>query len=134
MKKLAKIFGFIILGVILLFIFITRFSTVESRIRCEGNTVYNKTSHPLTIYFILTEYRPWIFWSNSDGNIKLEIPNEWNEYYPYLKKIGYNILIYEEYPQLELRGNYSELSKALAIDLKPPFGFFDGNCTAENEK
>ena len=71
-------------------------------------------------------------WGDSDGSVILEIPNEWIEYYEQVEEVGDQLQVFETYPQKTLKGNFSKLSKTLAIDLGSPFGFFDGSCTTTN--
>ncbi|OGZ62663.1 MAG: hypothetical protein A3C58_03330 [Candidatus Staskawiczbacteria bacterium RIFCSPHIGHO2_02_FULL_34_10] len=127
MKKSIKYIGFAVLGVVVLFFFATQFSEAESSFQCFGEISFNGTTRPMTVYMKLTEYRPWVL-SDSHGSINLEIPNEWIEYYGHIEEVGDQLQIYETYPQKMLKGNFSRLSKTLAIDLESPFGFFDGNC------
>ena len=86
-------------------------------------------SHPITIYIVLEEYRWWVgLWSDSDGNIQLEIPNETTMYYSHVVEVATQLQIYDS-PK-DLKGNLSTLSKILA--LSTPFGFFDGKCKSIN--
>ena len=131
MKKSIKYIGFAVLGFVVLFFFVVGFSEVKSTFQCSGEISLNGTTKPMTVYLKLTEYRPWVsLWGDSDASINLEIPNEWAEYYGHVEKVGDQLQIYKTYPQKALKGNFSALSKALAIDLESPFGFFDGNCIA----
>lgn len=134
MKKSLKYVGFGILVLILLFFFIAKFSMTESSFQCTGEiTRENVSQRSKTVYIKLTEYRPWIgLWSNSSGSLDLEIPNEWVEYYGYIEEVGDQFQIYETYPSKSLKGNFSKLSKTLAINLESPFGFFDGACVETN--
>ncbi|MDP3771982.1 MAG: hypothetical protein Q8Q94_01230 [bacterium] len=129
MKKSLKYVGSGVLGIVVLFFFAANFSEVESSFQCSGEISLNGTTRPMTVYMKLTEYRPWVR-SDSNGSINLEIPNEWVEYYGHIEEAGDQLQIFETYPQKTLKGNFSKLSKTLAIDLEPPFGFFDGTCVA----
>ena len=126
MKKSLKYTGFAVLGIVVLFFFAANFSEVESSFQCSGEISLNGTTRPITVYMKLIEYRPWVR-SDSDGSIGLEIPNEWLEYYGHIEEVGDQIQIYE-YPQKTLKGNFSSLSKTLALESS--FGFFDGTCIA----
>jgi len=84
----------------------------------------------MSVFIKLTEYRSWVgFWSDSDGSVYLEVPNEWVEYYEHVEEAGDQLQIYRKYPKKRLKGNFSKLSKALAVDLESR-GFFDGTCVA----
>lgn len=131
MKRSVKYIGSTIFGLIILFVVIVNFSGTESIFRCSGETMRYGTSQSTDVYMKLTEYRFWVdLWSDSDGSIMLEVPNEWVGYYAQVEEEGDQLQIYETYPQKALKGNFSKLSKTLAIDLGSPFGFFDGSCTA----
>lgn len=131
MKKSLKYIGGSVLGFIILFLFVSNFSTTESSFQCSGEISGSEISRPMNIYIKLTEARPWVgLWSDSDGSINLEIPNEWVEYYEHIEEVGDQLQIYKTYPQKTLKGNFSVLSRTLAIDLGSPFGFFDGACVA----
>lgn len=131
MKRSLKYIGFAVLCLVVLFFFAANFSAAESNSQCSGEISFDGTTRPMTLYLKLTEYRPWVgLWSDSDGSITIEIPNEWVEYYGHIEEVGDQLQIYETYPQKTLKGNLSMLSKALAVDLGSPFGFFDGTCIA----
>lgn len=130
-RKQLKYIGLPIFALIALFLFIVNFSAVESNFRCSGEISLDGNTRSKTIYMKLTQYRPWVaLWSDSNGAVSLEIPNEWVEYYGQVEKVGDQLQIFETYPKKTLRGNFSLLSKTLAIDLESPFGFFDGLCIA----
>ena len=130
-KKLLKYIGIPIFTLIVLFLIVVNFSAVESSFKCSGQLSLDGNTQSKTIYMKLTQYRPWVgLWSDSSGSVNLEIPNEWVEYYEHVEEVGDQYQIFETYPQKTLKGNFSLLSKTLAIDLESPFGFFDGLCVA----
>ena len=131
MKKTLKYLGFLILGFIILFLIVANFSTTESSLQCSGEMSDKGTIQPMTVYIKLSEYRWWVgLWSDSDASLNLEIPNMWVGYFGKVEEVGDQLQIYETYPQKILKGNFSELSKTLAIET--PFGFFDGVCNDTN--
>jgi len=135
MKTTFKYIGFGLIGLILLFLFVANFSARETNFQCIGEISYEANTRPLTVYMRLTEYRPWVnLWNDSDGTINLEAQAELRlfEYYGHIDQSGDLLHIYETYPNKALRGNFSKLSKKLAIDLGSPFGFFEGNCAVIN--
>jgi len=128
MKIIKYLISFVIV-IALLFVFIVNFSAVSSNYECSGKIKIDETSYPITVYTAIEEYRWWVgLWSDSDGNVRLEIPNKLNEYYSRTEEIGTNVFIY--YEKNDLKGNFSKLSKILA--LKSSYGFFDGKCKAIN--
>jgi len=124
MKQALKYIGFIILILIALFFFVVNFSAARTSYQCTGELTENGTAQPTTVFITIEEYRPWVgLWSDSDGSMKLEIPNVIHKYYPRVERVGEQRQIYQE----GLVGNFSTLSKTLALDIEF-FGFFDGNC------
>jgi len=129
-KTLLKYIAIFIFILIIAFLFVIKFSVTESRFKCSDQISFNINTQSKIIYIKLSLYRPWVhIWSknNCDGNVHLEIPNEWVEYYGCLQQNGDQLQIYKEYSHEQLVGIFSLLSKALSIDLGP-FGFFDGLC------
>jgi len=127
--KVMKILGAIGIAVALLFIFLANFSVVESRFQCPGELSSTDGSHPVTVYMKLDEYRWWVgLWSESDAAIHIEIPNTYIDFFNYVKKVGDQYQIFDS--AKKLKGNFSTLSKALAINLplKLQTDFFDGTC------
>ncbi|MDG4885349.1 hypothetical protein [Mesorhizobium sp. WSM4884] len=132
MKTLLKVVVVCALGAIALFWLVANFSAVESRFQCDGQVAVQGKRQPMTLYMKLEEYRPWVrLWSDSDASLNLEAPSQWVDYYEHLEAIGDQLQIYETYPQKALRGNFSRLSKTLALDLKVG-GLFDGECKTMN--
>ncbi len=135
MKKILKYFGFIILVLIGLFLFVANFSSIKSNFQCSGKITYQETTESKTIYIILEEYRWWVgLWGDSDGNMKLEIPNEDFDYFDSILENGNLLSIfktsYNPNPEKKLVGNFSTLSKTL--DLDTSFGVFSGSCNIIN--
>lgn len=80
--KALKILGVIGSAVVLLFVFVANYSTVESRYKCLGEVSSTDGSHPETVYLKLEEYRWWVgLWSDSDAAIHAEIPNTSVDYF-----------------------------------------------------
>ena len=130
MKKALKYIGLAFGGLLVLFLFVANFSATEKSFSCSGGiTKENISQGSKTVYIKLTEYKPWVgLWSDSSGSVHLEIPNEWYDYFDHVEEVGDQLQIFDSYPQKTIKGNFSTLSKALAIDT--PFGLFEGNCVA----
>ena len=129
--KLIKVLGVILITVIFLYAFAVKFSAVESRFQCSGeiSSKDKEKSLPVEVYIKLEEYRWWVgLWSESDASLHLEIPNTSFDYFERLKKVGDQYHIFDS--QKNLSGNFSMLSKALAINTSD--GFFDGVCKKNN--
>ena len=123
--KIVKYLGVLLLAIMALFLFVVNFSSSSSKFECAGKITSGEKETPKTVYIELEEYRWWVsLWSNSDGNIQLEISNEHVGYYDHIVEVGNQLQIYD--PPKEMKGNFSTLSKTLA--LKTPYGFFDGRC------
>lgn len=128
MNKVMKFIVVPIVSLIAVFLFVVNFSATETSYRCVGDIVSGGESKPETVFIKLTEYRSWVgLWSDSDGSLNLEVPNEWVDSYGYLKEVSDQYQIYEGYSEPSLAGNFSKLSKTLALQM--PGGFFDGTCS-----
>jgi len=124
--KVLKYILVAVFVVVLLFLFVANFSAVESRFQCSGAVSLNGASSASTVYLKLQRYRWWVgLWSDSDGNILLEIPNVAIQYFGEIIELGEQIQIYSF--EKHLRGNFSLLSSVLALETSG--GFFDGKCT-----
>lgn len=131
--KAVKILGAIGGAVLLLFVFVANFSAVESHFQCPGEISSTDGSRPVTVYLKLEEYRWWVgLWSESDAAIHVEIPNGYIDYFGNVKKVGDQYQIFDSAQRI--KGNFSTLSKALAINLplKLQTDFFDGTCKKSN--
>ena len=127
--KVVKTLGAIGVAGLLLLLFVVNFSIVESRFQCPGEISSTDGSHPVTVYLKLQEYRWWVgLWGDSDAAINLEIPNTYVDYFGKVKKVGDQYQIFDSAQRV--KGNFSTLSKALAISLplKLKTDFFDGTC------
>ena len=124
--KALKYLGALIAVVVLLFLFVAKFSSVATTFACVGKTTTEGASQPLTVYIKLEEYRWWVgLWSESDASLHVEIPNRFVDYFGHVLRVGDQYQIFDF--SKSLKGNFSTLSKALA--LSTPAGFFDGTCT-----
>ena len=121
----------LVVAIIFLFLFITTFSSVESRYECKGELTFKGKSQVKIIYIKLEEYRWWVgLWGDSDGMLHLEFPNEWVENFNHIKENGDQLQIYDR--DKKLIGNLSTLSKKLALNTS--IGFFDGTCSKIEKK
>ena len=128
--KPIKILGTIVIMVLSIFVLVANFSTLETRFQCPGEISSADGSRPVTVYLKLEEYRWWVgLWNESDAAINIEVPNTHLDYFGNLKKVGDQYQIFDS--DKSLKGNFSTLSKALAIQLplKLKTDFFDGICT-----
>jgi hypothetical protein len=127
--KALKIFAVIVGAVVLLFVFVANYSAVESRYQCLGEVSSADGSRPVTVYLKIEEYRWWVgLWSDADAAIYVEIPNTSVDYFGSVNKVGDQYQIWDS--EKNLKGNFSTLSKTLAIQLplKLKTDFFDGIC------
>ncbi len=127
--KAIKILGAIGVVVLLLFVFVANFSAIESRFQCPGMISSTDGSRPVTVYLKLAEPRWWVgLWSESDAALHIEIPNTYVDYFGNVKRVGDQYQIFDSANRI--KGNFSTLSKTLAINLplKLQTDFFDGTC------
>ena len=131
----GKIFGslaILFVGLGAAFVVVANFSESRTVLTCKGETTTAGQPSPDTLHAALNEYRWWVgLWSDSDGNLKVELSDGFTRYYDTIKDLDTRIHIYIGYPgELELKGSYSKLSKSLK--LSTPYGFFEGICIADN--
>lgn len=116
-------------AVLFCYLFLVKFSMVESRYECVGTLSSTDGDKPLTVYIKLGTYRWWVgLWSNSDGQVHTEIPNTHIGYFSNLKKVGDQYQIFDL--DMNIKGNFSSLSNVLALQLPvvSMTDFFDGKC------
>ncbi len=129
MRLLGKIVGWLVASIVLLYVFLVYFSSVESKYECDGAFVLDGVTESATVFIRLEEYRPWVsIWSDADASLWLEIPNEHVEYFDNLVRVADSYQIWESQygNKTGLRGNFSTLSGAFALDTHK--GFYDGTC------
>ena len=123
--KVVKIIGVFVVAALLLFVFVAKFSAVESRFQCPGEISSKSGAQPVSVYLKLEEYRWWVgLWSKSDAALYLEIPNTAVDYFENVKKVGDQYQIFDSHKNL--KGNFSTLSKTIALSTSA--GLFDGVC------
>ncbi len=123
--KTLRYLGVVLFGVLLLFVLAAKFSTVETRYRCDATLMSNGNAEDLTVYLKLERYRWWVgLWSNSDGTLWMETPNQGTDYFGHLVEVGDQIQIHVS-PDT-LRGQFSLLSKALSVVTLR--GHIEGSC------
>ena len=124
--KLLKVLGAVATLAVVLFVLIVNFSAVESRFECTGEISSNGETQPATVFLKQERYRWWVgLWSDSYGSIWLEFPNKTVEYFGYVSKAGDLLQLWDS--DKRLKGNFSTLSKSLAVDI-PVQGVFTGIC------
>ncbi len=123
----------LIVGLIAILLIVINFSAATTFLKCEGEISIEGQTHPSKLYAELNEYRWWVgLWSNSDGAIKIELPDHGFRYFPNIRDTGWLLNIYllniqeGHKGELDLIGAYSKMSKTLK--LKTGYGFFEGAC------
>jgi hypothetical protein len=126
--KLLKFFGAFVVLVVLIFLVIVNFSGVETRYRCSGVLETTGEEQSTTIYMKHTQWRWWVgLWGDSDGEIRVELPDGHNTHTSQIKEVGDQIQIFRIRTGNELAGNFSLLSQRLALELYPGTRFI-GEC------
>ena len=133
--KIFSSLAILLVGVVSAFVIVANFSEARTDLTCKGNVTKAGQSNPNTIYVALNEYRWWVgLWSDSDGNLKVELPNGHYFYYGTIKGTGDHLQIFDGFQdKLENKGSYSKLSKSLKFVIAPFVGFFEGTCTTTNQ-
>jgi hypothetical protein len=127
-KTLLKYIVIFIFILLIAYLFVTKFSINELKFKCSGQLTSDIDRQSKIVYIKLSLYRPWVhIWSNCNGDVYLEIPNELVQYYGCLQQDDDHLYIYKDNSLKDLLGHFSLFSKALWIDLGP-YGIFDGLC------
>ena len=125
LKRVLKFLSASTLLVALLLAVVINFSETETRYECRGTITREDTAREITAYIKLKEYRWWVgLWSDSHGNLWLEIPNEFVVNFGNIRENGDQLQILDYTGKLE--GIYSRLSGTLALNSVG--GFIDGKC------
>lgn len=124
--KLLKYLAALLLIVVATYIFVANFSATEARLACSGTMTSGGERKESRIFLRVAEYRWWVgLWSDSDGSIWFEIPNETVGYFPNIKEVGDELQMREGAAK-SIRGNLSKLSMALMLSTHR--GMFEGTC------
>jgi hypothetical protein len=93
-KILVRVIVTLVLCLGLFLFAVARYGVVETRYRCEGDLIKQDDKFHQTIYLKIQLYRPFIFWSDHDGMVWTEIPNEYTDLYLNVEKYGDAISFY----------------------------------------
>lgn len=105
--------------------YILNFSVTYSRYECNGTIQKNGIKENQTVFLKLGVFAFHTkLWSDSDGSLWIESPNQWVDSYTDLDKVADSYQIYSY--KNALKGNFSTLSKTIMLDTD--FGFYDGKC------
>lgn len=112
---------------ILLLTLVGLFSSKESQLVCHGTLDRGHESISATLNMRLTEYRWWVhLWNDSDGILKVQIPEKNAETFLYLKKLEDQIQIWSV-KDAAISGSYSLPNARLSLAINA--GDFRGACT-----
>lgn len=121
-----KIFGGLAAFAILLFAFIAKSSSVESRFECNGRITNHESNEPATIALKIQKYRWWVsLWSASRGYVWIEVPNRDVHYFEHVNQAG-DLLRFRKM-ESQLSGIFSTLSGAVGVSLGGAT-VFEGSC------
>jgi hypothetical protein len=113
--------------IVAIFLVIANFSEKEQRYECSGNTTGPQARADLKLYLKTTEFRWWIkLWGESQGTVWVELPREFTYSFGHVKIAGEKWDIYKDITPRQLTGDFSTLSRALAIELGQEV--FRGQC------
>lgn len=93
--RIVRILGKFLLAVCVIVIIsayiLINHSTTQLSLTCNGEWRGGSNE---TVYAVLEEYRPWIFWGNSDGNFLIESKNQpMQKYVSDVSRIGREPLV-----------------------------------------
>ena len=128
--------------VISIFFVIKEFSLNTNLYECEGKYERNKTIENKKVFLKFEEFRWWVhLWSDKDGYVYIEIPNQEYNFFNQVESVGDNIQITEQYQgRFIFKGMFSRLSKSLlyarereSLDGLPNIESFEGSCSIVGE-
>ena len=128
MKRVFKIIGLLFI-LLLVYIVALQLSVTKTVYQCDGEMVKLEKADQLSVYLKLEEWG-WVIQLTSDGRagvVWIEIPQAY---------VGYSDLVdvgtqYQIWKNSKLMGNFSKLSKTVAINFDHR-GFFDGQCRKQD--
>jgi hypothetical protein len=110
-----------------LFLVIANFSEKEQRYECSGSTTGPQARADLKLYLKATEFRWWVkLWSESRGAVWIELPREFAYSFSHVRISGDKWDIYNDSTSRQLKGEFSTLSRALALEVGQDV--FEGQC------
>lgn len=127
--KAIKLLGGLLTFALLLFLFVIKFSAVESRFECNGKIISNGVEQPAMGFLKLHEYRWWVgLWSDSSGSAWVEVPNKTVSYFGHITRAGDQLQLWDSFDSPDnFRGIFSTLSRAVRVKLDA-VGVFEGTC------
>ena len=124
-----RILGGLLLFATLLYLFVIKFSAVESRFECTGKIIANGVERPATVFLNLDRYRWWVgLWSDSSGDAWLEVPNQTVIYFGHITQAGDQLQFWDSFGSpSNFSGIFSTLSRTIGVKLGAA-GVFEGIC------
>ena len=126
--KILKWLGSAILIVIIGLVVVVKYSSTTTVYECDGKQDYELEGQPRSylakMFLKLEEYRWWVhLWSESDGFLTVEIPDDTNEFYEGIQDSGDMLEVWKDGTR---QGLFSRLS--MRLSLKNPNGYYSGTC------
>ncbi len=127
-KKISLLLVLIVLSLVILI----NFSETSSKYECIGSLKSsNSKKENVKLFFVYNQYRPWIrIFSKSDGDLRIEIPNHWTQYYSHVEDTGNK----DEHLHIKknknemMNGFFSMLSKTIWMKLDLNEEIYEGEC------
>lgn len=119
-----KLFFKFIAIVVVIAIFLAKYSETETTYKCVGEIDRDGGSTATTIYIRYTEFKWWVaLWSKSGGSMIVESPNNIFTYYDNVTRGDMQNLIFAGGKQ---KGLFSPISKAITVSIQSEY--FQGIC------
>lgn len=134
LKRTLWVLGGLVIATLGGFYVLVNHSTTVLALTCSG--VWEKgptqiVGNPETAYAVIEEYRPWIVWTESDGNFRAETKDfAVAQYAPFVSKIGTHPLINYMISKDQdgpMMGGYRSGSRELVFEFSPNM-LFVGKC------
>ncbi len=123
-----KIVGALVTAALAIFLFLVKFSAVETIYACKGTIAEADEKKKGEVYMRLKEYRFWVgLWNKSDGDLWVEVPSSTVGYFAHLRKTG-DLFTISESPEKPFAGDFSSLSRTLSLRVTSYLSF-EGSCS-----
>ena len=127
MSRAARITTACIVLILIGILIVTSLSETQVDFVCKGS--FDGTEERVELHFRLSQYRWWVgVWSESDGNILMELPDGSFEYLADVADEDPIFQIYKSPEELIPVGRFSKISDKLTV--QTAFGRYNGSCRA----
>jgi hypothetical protein len=127
LKNFLKAFVVLVLLCIGGLVLVATVSAKQSKFECSGTFIRGGREENRNLFIKLDEYKWWVLWTKSKGDVWLEMPPDEVAYYPGIDDPGGAKLYFHMADSaMNVRGSFLKLSKYISVSIAN--GFFNGQC------